>query len=291
MLFIFLAIIATTTISATNRALLVGISDYGNPRGNYPDRLWRNINGANDVELLKPSLEKRNFKVQTLIDNEATKAGIVSALKRLAKESKKGDVIYLHFSMHGQLVEEGTKWNPKRDEKDGWDEALVPVDAKMKYTEGVYWGQNHLLDDELRPLIDKIRKAVGPKGIVYVALDACHAGGSARGDEPVRGTQNPFTPSGLTYKNTNKPRWIVSTASEQSPVVFLEACKSNEANKEIRISIKPSVYCGRLTYYINKVISQHTIVTSTDWTLEVQRQMNTPNATQTMIIEKSKIIQ
>lgn len=287
-LLIFMAIMAIVTASATNRALLVGISDYGNPRGNYPDRLWRNINGAKDIELLKPTLESRSFKVTTLVDGEATKAAIVSALKQLAKDSKAGDVVYLHFSMHGQLVEEGTKWNPKKDEKDGWDEALVPVDAKMVFNEGEYWGQNHLLDDELRPLIDKIRKAVGTKGIVYVALDACHAGGSARGDEPVRGTLTPFTPSGLTYEKSEKPRWIVSTASGQSPVVFLEACKSSEVNKEIRISTKPSVYCGRLTYHINEVISKQAIGVSTDWTLEVQKQMNTPNATQTMIIEKSK---
>ena len=129
-LLIFMAIMAIVTASATNRALLVGISDYGNPRGNYPDRLWRNINGAKDIEILKPTLEKRNFKVATLTDGDATKAAIVSALKKLAKDSKAGDVVYLHFSMHGQLVEEGTKWNPKKDEKDGWDEALVPVDAK-----------------------------------------------------------------------------------------------------------------------------------------------------------------
>ena len=62
-LLIFMAIMAIVTASATNRALLVGISDYGNPRGNYPDRLWRNINGAKDIEILKPTLEKRNFKV------------------------------------------------------------------------------------------------------------------------------------------------------------------------------------------------------------------------------------
>lgn len=283
-----MAAIAIVTVSATNRALLVGISDYGNPRGNYPDRLWRNINGAKDVEILKPTLEKRHFKVVTLVDGNATKAAIVSALKKLSKTSKAGDVVYLHFSMHGQLVEEGTKWNPKKDEKDGWDESLVPVDAKMIYKKGEYWGQNHLLDDELRPLIDKIRKAVGSKGIVYVAIDACHAGGSARGDEPVRGTIIPFTPSGLTYKGINKPRWIVSTAPGQSPVVFLEACKSNQVNKEIRISIKPSVYCGRMTYFINEVISEQSIGLSTDWTTAVQRKMNTSNAAQTMIIEKSK---
>lgn len=277
-----------TTASATNRALLVGISDYGNPHGNYPDRLWRNINGARDIEILKPILERRNFKVTMLIDKEATKVGIVAALKKLSKQCKKGDVVYLHFSMHGQLVEEGTKWNPKKDEKDGWDEALVPVDAKMVYKKGEYWGQNHLLDDELRPLIDKIRKAVGEKGVVYVALDACHAGGSARGDEPVRGTLKPFTPSGLTYKETNKPRWIVSTASGQSPVVYLEACRSGETNKELRISTHPSTYCGRLTYYINKVISNQAISTDTRWTFEVQRQMNAHSVGQTMTIEKSK---
>ena len=61
-----------------------------------------------------------------------------------------------------------TKW--------GWDEAFIPYDAKRCYKENVYRGENHLLDDELNNHLNAIRKNVGENGIVYVVIDACHAG-------------------------------------------------------------------------------------------------------------------
>ena len=49
-----------------------------------------------------------------------------------------------------------------------------------------------------------IHKSVGPKGFVYVVIDACHAGSSYRGDEDedsvvIRGTDKGFSKSNKQY--------------------------------------------------------------------------------------------
>ena len=49
---------------------------------------------------------------------------------------KSGDIVYLHFSCHGQPVED-----LDGDEKDGWDESIVPYDAWKKPISGIYDGK------------------------------------------------------------------------------------------------------------------------------------------------------
>ena len=181
-----------TMNAETKRALLVGISDYGNAMED-PNK-WANISGANDIMLLSPLFKKQGFNVASIVDAQATHAGITKALKKLVRNSKKGDIVYIHFSMHGQPYED-----LNGDEEDGWDEALIPVDAQMSYSEGVYDGKNHLLDDELEVYFNDIRYKLGSEGQLLVILDACHSGTASRGDDDhIRGTREGFTRYGKT---------------------------------------------------------------------------------------------
>ena len=182
-----------TMKAETKRALLVGISDYGNAMEDPNE--WANISGANDVLLLSSLFSEHGYTVTTLIDSLATHVNITKALEQLAKDSKNGDEVYIHFSMHGQPFED-----LNGDEEDGWDEALIPVDAEMLYTEGVYEGQNHLLDDELEVYFNNIRCKLGSEGQLVVILDACHSGTASRGDDDhIRGTREGFSRSGKGY--------------------------------------------------------------------------------------------
>jgi len=226
------------------RAFMVGISKYHT--NGY--KVWNNIHGAEDVALLKPELEKKGFKVQTLINEQATYQGILNGLNSFITTSKKGDVVYLHFSCHGQPVEDGLNGLAK-DEKDGWDEAIVPIDAGNAYS-SIYKGDKHLTDDELNGYIGIIRKKIGPKGMLYVAMDACHAGTiSRKGIETVRGINEGLTKTGAKYippKNTIRHYHIVKS-TDMAPALFIEACQSRERNTEIRIKGKEY---GALSYNI-----------------------------------------
>jgi len=226
------------------RAFMVGISNYH--KNGY--KVWNNIHGAEDMALLKPELEKKGFKVQTLINEQATYQGILNELNSFIATSKKGDVVYLHFSCHGQPVEDGLNGLAK-DEKDGWDEAIVPIDAGKEYN-STYKGEKHLTDDELNGYINRLRKKIGSKGMLYVAMDACHAGTiSRKGIETVRGTNEGLAKTRAKY---NPPKetirhYPVAKSADMSPTLFIEACQSRERNTEIRIKGKEY---GALSYNI-----------------------------------------
>lgn len=276
-----------TMIAETKRALLVGISDYGNAMED-PNK-WTNISGANDVMLLSPLFSEHGYTVTSLVDSLATHAGITKALEILAKDSRKGDLVYIHFSMHGQPFED-----LNGDEEDGWDEALIPVDAEMLYAEGVYEGKNHLLDDELEVYFNDIRSKLGPEGQLLVILDACHSGTASRGDDDhIRGTREGFTRSEKNYTpdrtSETNDYFSVLTTEGQSPVTFIEACRSYQVNKEVR-DVETNIWYGSLSYYIAKTMKELKIDGSEGWIEAVKAGMsgNRKLRKQNVVIEKSK---
>lgn len=271
----------------TKRALLVGISDYGN--ANEDPNRWANISGANDITLLAPLFQEQGFTVESLVDSKANHAGITKALDKLVKSSKKGDIVYVHFSMHGQPFEDLNS-----DEEDGWDEALIPVDAEMLYVEGVYEGNNHLLDDELEVYFNDIRSKLGSEGQLIVILDACHSGTASRGDDDhIRGTREGFTRSGKDYtpdrtQETND-YFTVATAKGQSPVTFIEACRSYQVNREVR-DVEANTWYGSLSFYIAKSMKDNKTVGSEEWVEAIKTGManNRRLRKQNVVIEKSE---
>lgn len=281
-------IIGGKTMNAeTKRALLVGISDYGNAMED-PNK-WANISGANDVLLLSPLFSEYGYTVTSLVDSLATHANITKAFEQLVKDSKKGDEVYIHFSMHGQPFED-----LNGDEEDGWDEALIPVDAQMLYSEGVYEGKNHLLDDELEVYFNDIRSKLGSEGQLIVILDACHSGTASRGDDDhIRGTREGFTRSGKDYtpdrtQETNDYFTVASTKG-QSPVTFIEACRSYQVNREVR-DVETNTWYGSLSFYIAKSMKDNKTVGSDEWIEAIKTGManNRRLRKQNVVIEKSE---
>lgn len=285
---IFALLLGVQSLNAeTKRALLIGVSDYGNAMED-PNK-WANISGANDIVLLSPLFTEHGYSVTSLVDAQATHAGITKALEKLARDSRKGDLVYIHFSMHGQPFED-----LNGDEKDGWDEALIPVDAQMRYSKGVYEGDSHLLDDELEGYFDKLRSKIGSVGQLVVVLDACHSGTASRGDDDhIRGTREGFTRSGKDYtpdrtQETNDYFTVAST-KEQSPVTFIEACRSYQVNREVR-DVETNTWYGSLSYYIAQSMKDNKIVGSDEWIEAIKTGMsnNRRLRKQNVVIEKSE---
>lgn len=285
---IFILLILPLSLMAQQKhALLIGISDY--PQYNNSDASWSCIHGANDVQLLSPILSKQGFKVTTLTNRSATYSAIEKSLKKLSQSIYPGDIVYIQLSGHGQAVED-----ENGDEVDGWDEAFIPYDAKRCYKENVYRGENHLLDDELNNHLNAIRKKVGENGIVYVVIDACHAGSSYRGDEIedsvyIRGTDIGFSKSGKPYipKIDKRGNIRISTENGMAPIVMLEACRSYEVNTEIK---QNGQYYGPMSYYISRQLLTTTLSFDTKWIEEVRKDMNKDIrlVRQNMVTESSK---
>ena len=228
------------------RAFMVGISHYDTALTGYQ---WNNINGTNDVQLLSPILKKQGFYLSTLLDDQATYQNITSLLSTFTNQTKKGDIVYLHFSTHGQPVED-----INGDEEDGWDEAIIPIDAYKIYKKGAYEGKKHLLDDQLNTYIRKLRTKIGPSGFLYVVIDACHAGTSSRAnDETIRGTKVGFTYNNKVFKPSvqKKSHYKVESSAKMSHVMYLEACRPDQVNMEIKV--KDRRY-GPLSYNISQAL-------------------------------------
>jgi hypothetical protein len=223
-LMVIMFFLSMTIMAQTRRALVIGI-------GEQKDASWAKINGDKDVPYVQQMLRNAGYTdVRTLINKQATKASIVAAFKRLAAKCKTGDMVYVQFSGHGQLVTD-----VNGDEQDGWDEAWIPYDAYLKYGKKDK-GEKHLIDDEINVLLTGIRNKIGDSGKLLVVVDACHSGDSSRGDEDevIRGVKDefviPFKKKGKTVKAPE--RWIT-----------LSACKDFQLNQEMK---KPKV--GKLTY-------------------------------------------
>ena len=271
LLTILLAVILPIS-SATKRALLIGISEY--PSYNEAkDASWSNIHGANDVSLLKTTLKNKGFIISTLTNSQATASRIRKAFSKLQGEAKPGDIIYLHFSGHGQPFED-----LNGDEEDGWDESIIPYDAQKVYKKGKYTGQNHITDDELNGYLRTIRKKVGSNGFVYVVIDACHAGSSYRGEEDedsviIRGTDKGFSMTNKQYtpRIDKRGKIKVEKSPSLSNICIIEACRSYQVNSEIRINGK---YYGPLSYYVNQVLQTTKLDKNISWTNRVINLMN-----------------
>jgi hypothetical protein len=137
------------------RALCVGINDY--PGTNMD--LAGCVNDAKDWQAL---LEGRGYGVEHLLDEQATRAGVLDRLSALVGEAADGDSLVFTFSGHGS-------WLPDddHDEPDARDEMMCTYDVM---------DDQYLLDDDLHGLFGT--KPAGAR--LYVIADCCHSGSIVR---------------------------------------------------------------------------------------------------------------
>lgn len=174
-----LALQSFTALAITKHAIVVGVADYPN----LDKKLW--LDGPrNDVEVVMNYLLDNNFdenNITLLADDEPiqpTYKNILTAFEKTINKSKRGDMVYLHFSGHGsQQPQEDL--SDSNQEHDGLDEIFLPRDVKnFNYKMGKV--ENALVDNEVNLFITRFRE----KGVfVWLVFDSCHAGTMLRGTE------------------------------------------------------------------------------------------------------------
>jgi len=147
----------------TKRALCVGINDYP---GTGSD-----LSGCvNDADDWAEVLNARGYTVTKLLDSQATRGRMASALNDLIESGTAGDSVVFTFSGHGS-------WLPddNGDEPDGRDEMLCPYDVS---------DEQYLMDDDLAEIFAKKKKDV----LLYFISDSCHSGSVAKfASDPLKG--------------------------------------------------------------------------------------------------------
>lgn len=115
-----------------------------------------------DAKDMAAVAKSRGMKPTILLTKKGTRTAVLAAMKKAAKQLKKGDFFFLTYSGHGGQVPDVTGEEPdKKDE-----------------TWCLYDGQ--LIDDEL--YFELSRFAVGVR--ILILSDSCHSGTVARAAEP-----------------------------------------------------------------------------------------------------------
>ncbi len=164
-----------TPILATNKALLIGISD-------YQDKSTQDLEGAaNDVIALKKVLQKYwkfdATNIKTLINSDATKKKILQALTQLKNNAKADDHIFIYYSGHGSSSYDqnlasviGSFGNSTG--------ALLPYEFKQSVS-----SKQQILDNliiakrDLKPIFLELDKT---NAHTFIAFDTCYSGNTVR---------------------------------------------------------------------------------------------------------------
>lgn len=239
---VLVSIISCVSLYAENRALIIGIGEY------QKGTSWTAIHGDEDVKMLAPMFLEKGFHVSTLTNAQASKKGIVAALNLLVEQSNVGDVVYLHFSGHGQPIDD-----INGDENGKFDQSIIPYDAGKVYLKAKYEGENHLGDDEFSHYLKRLKDKLGKRGLLFVTIDACYSRGSERGksDDDIkiikycRGTNDIFE---YRQKYPLKELFSPANLSGGASMYVLTACNADERNYEHKMS--SGKMCGSLSYCV-----------------------------------------
>jgi hypothetical protein len=145
------------TVPKKRTAFLVGINYTGTE-----NELYGCINDTKNIEdLLK---NKYNFTNVTMLNDETyekpTKQNILKGLQTLLSNTAAGDTAFFMFSGHGTCTAD-----LNRDETDGQDECIMPIDA--------FTMDMCILDDDLNRMI---RNTLKPGAKLVALFDSCFSG-------------------------------------------------------------------------------------------------------------------
>ena len=205
-------------------ALLIGINYNGTS-----NQLQGCINDTTNVQnLLQQTFSYNNFTLLTDVTNKKpNKKNIMNELTNLLVNSKEGDQLFFLYSGHGTHTAD-----LNRDELDGQDEMIVPLDA--------FSIETYISDDELSKVIKTNLKS-GVK--LFMLFDSCFSG------TVVDLKYNYLADNLETINNPN-----VSETNGQ--VIMISGCKDNQASEDVYINSNgKNVFSGAMTFAFLETIN------------------------------------
>jgi hypothetical protein len=218
-----------------NKALLVGINKYPNPRNELKGCVNDILDMGHFITETNKIYEKENVKLLT--DKNAHKKEIVAHIKWLMDGAESGDQLLFHYSGHGAQI----PTQHASIEKDGLDEIICPYDFDGS-------PGTTLSDKEFAQLFARI-----PKGVHFIWIsDSCHAADLSR---------DPFIVGEINYRsfhgiNSHELQPITApdynnsdVAESNSPLngALLSACASHELSADAFINNR---FNGAFTHYL-----------------------------------------
>ncbi len=268
----------------SKKALCIGINDYPGTQSDL-------AGCVNDMQDWAATLEGRGFAVHTLVDSQATKASMVSAISTLVSDAQPGDSLVITYSGHGTYAPDTSG-----DEPDGLDEALCPYDIDKG---------NVLIDDEIHQLFER---RAGRVRIVLIS-DSCHSGTVLRqapSDPDADGARTRFLPMGAWLPEDRLPRgaggrllgsvalgatvspWAGALNLSAGGDLLMAGCEEglNKFSYDARFRGRPN---GAFTYYALKTLAALPAgATYAEWHMAIRNYLPSANYPQTPQIMGSK---
>jgi hypothetical protein len=234
--------LAAAPARAERLALLIGV-------GEYPDYPAFHLDGpSEDVPAIRAALVRTwNFpekNIRTLVDRDATKAGILAALDTLAQQVKPGDEVFIYYSGHGTSALDPNAANFGLPVNSG---ALVPYDIHHARPAQMV-PQLVIGAIDLKPRL----QAIDRKASVFVVFDSCYSGAAvkslASAELPSRGV-----PFGLlsrsaamddydaAYTEVRMPEVDVNAYPYQHLIFLAAASQSEKARDASRLAVQSGI--------------------------------------------------
>ncbi|WP_035052775.1 caspase family protein [Andreprevotia chitinilytica] len=173
-LLVLAALLAATLAHAESRAVLIGVGQYATKR------IERLEGPAEDVRAVRERLiGKLGFApsaVTTLLDAQATRAGILAALGQLEGQTKAGDFILIYFSGHGSSYKDAGGFGAVAHlpyASGAWLPYDTELDIKKDVAGSIIIGRR-----DLRPILEALDR--GGRRVLVIS-DSCFSGQLVRG--------------------------------------------------------------------------------------------------------------
>ena len=229
------------------RALLIGIDAY--------QRIKPLDGCVNDVNLMRDVLAGifgfPHENMTMLVNDEATRAGILAALDSFVDSVQQDDLVVIHYAGHGSQMTDR-----EGDEPSGLDSTIMPVDS-----EGWQGENRDITDDEIHLRLQRLGQKTSYTTLIF---DCCHSGTITRDSFGAKSRSMPADRrpvSELPPSPIPKELWGGSRgergASGWMPLgekyVLISGCRDEELSYEHRpADLGGQIAHGALTYFLTQ---------------------------------------
>jgi len=208
------------------KAICIGIN-------NYPG-IFNDLKGCvNDARDWSALLQGMGFETSIILDSQATKQNVKTALQGLVNTTNAGDVAVFTYSGHGTQVTDRSN-----DENDPYDEAICMYDGNV-------------IDDDLRVILEELH----PQATLVIISDSCFSGSVTR-LAPEKAKPR-FVPPMVSTANKLARRSFLMPESGM-PEILISGCSDREYSYDAEFNGRPN---GAMTAYAIQVIKQNPNVT------------------------------
>lgn len=239
------------------KAVCIGINNYP---GIFND-LKGCVNDANDWSAL---LQGLGFDVSLMLDSQATKQNVKTALQGLVNGTNAGDIAVFTYSGHGTQVADTNS-----DEGDRYDEALYVYDGSI-------------IDDDLRAILQGIH----PRATLVVISDSCFSGTVTRVAALAAERSRPrFVPPAVPFTGMTARRPFLLPEADM-PEILIAGCSDEEYSYDAEFDGRPN---GAMTALALRVIKQNPSATYREFYATLRELLPSSDYPQTPQLEGSDV--